>query len=47
MSGRRGSRTLNGLSRARFRDGMPRRWQPFRELRSEWLRQESNLHHAD
>jgi hypothetical protein len=29
-SGRRGSRTLNGRSRTRFRDGIPRRWQSFR-----------------
>src|SRR5437588_12771113 len=27
--GRRGTRTLNGRSRTRFRDGMPRPWQPF------------------
>ena len=27
----------------RFRDGLPRRWQPFRR----WLRQESNLHPTD
>jgi hypothetical protein len=30
-SGRRGSRTPNGRSRTRFRDGIPRPWQSFRD----------------
>ena len=47
LSGRRGSRTLNGRSRTRFRDGIPRLWQPFRTVRTKWPRQESNLHRAD
>lgn len=43
-SGRRGSRTPNGRSRTRFRDGIPHRWQSFRV---KWPRQESNLHRAE
>lgn len=31
-NGRRGSRTPNGRSRTRFRDGIPRRWQSFHEV---------------
>ena len=39
-SGRRGSRTPKAREPTRFRDGIPRRWQSFRE----WPRQASNLH---
>src|SRR6266545_7041699 len=38
-SGRRGSRTPKAREPTRFRDGIPRRWQSFRE----WPRQASNL----
>lgn len=38
-SGRRGSRTPKARRPTRFRDGIPRRWQSFRE----WPRQASNL----
>ena len=39
-SGRRGSRTPKARRPTRFRDGIPRQWQSFRE----WPRQASNLH---
>jgi hypothetical protein len=39
-SGRRGSRTPKARRPTRFRDGIPHRWQSFRE----WPRQASNLH---
>jgi hypothetical protein len=42
-SGRSESRTRNGRSRTRFRDGIPRQWQSF----PKWPRQASNPHCAD
>jgi hypothetical protein len=40
QGGRRGSRTPKTRRPTRFRDGIPRQWQSFRE----WPRQASNLH---